>query len=289
MKPFIDRAMREAGEEEPWDGYYMTRGGEMEKALEFVSVPDLGRVLDIGCGNGFTSFILLKRAKKVVAGDLYAPDAKKHSLGLNAARRFRSRFGIRDMPLVGASIKKLPFKNGVFDTVFAAYVLQYLKDRRLALGELKRVTKEDGLIILMLPNFLERVWAFFQYYIYLAIKAAGLMINPRGKKGVSDGIEKLSKNYSYFPFPGPHGAYRTGAQELVRHLPALWNKEFKENGFRIRRSFTTTFAPYPLLLTVSLKLASIVSRSFEGLTRFLGAKPIIKYLGYNYCVVLKND
>jgi SAM-dependent methyltransferase len=262
--------------------------------LDFLPSSGRGVLLDIGCGNGFTSYLLSSVVKKVVASELPRKDSSTHSVGVEGARSFLSGLSRRNVSLISSSIERLPFGDETFDAVFAAYVLQYLKDRKAALNEMRRVVKAGGSVILMLPSFLERVWAFGQFYLYLARKAieAFLPTSASGKRGLPAGREKSAKfraDYRYFPFPGPHGAYRNSAVEMIRHMPFSWNREFERGGFEVERSFATTFAPYPLILTFSVKAARLVA-ALAGGSRLspLGGMPVIKYLGYNYCVVLKR-
>jgi ubiquinone/menaquinone biosynthesis C-methylase UbiE len=291
------KASREAAKIEPWPGYYMVRGLEIGNLLGFMRSERFGRVLDIGCGNGFTSYLISQSSFSTVACDLYHHDARTHSPGLDEAKKLFEKLGELDIPLVACSTTALPFKDNSFDTVFAGYVLQYLKEKPPALGEMRRVVKKDGIVVLMLPNFIERIYGVLQFYAYLAVRAfAAIADRIQGRrtaqgKGRSDMPQKAAAfiaRHSYFPFPGPHGAYRNSAVEMARHTPFCWSREFRRTGFNVVRSFTTTYVPYPLLLTFSVKTAAVCASIFNGVTRFCGAMPVMKYLGYNYCVVLKR-
>ena len=47
IKTDVERAIREASSEQPWDGYYMVRGSEIENLLRFLKLNKLARVLDV--------------------------------------------------------------------------------------------------------------------------------------------------------------------------------------------------------------------------------------------------
>ena len=297
IKAGVERAIREVKEEQPWDGYYLIRGFEFENLLRFTKLNNLGRVLDAGCGNGFISFLISSISKEVIATDLYSKDAKTHTVGLDSAKRLISKIGKKNISLLACSMEYLPFKDETFDAVFSLYALHYLQDKTLALNELKRAVKKNGIIILVIPNFIERIYAFFQFYLYLLIKsfkvAGEKMFKNTGlsyssKKAASFSLAKLKQNYKYFPFPGPHGAYKNSAVEMMRHMPIRWNKEFRKAGLEIKYSLTTAFLPYPLLLTISLKATLVISALFERFAKACGDKLFFKYLGYNYCVILKR-
>lgn len=297
MRLGIDKAVREAEEEQPWDGYYLVRGIEMTNLIKFAGLNSFGRVLDVGCGNGFIAYLMSLISKEVIATDLYAPDTRSHTVGIESARRLFLKTGSRNIPLLSCSIEQIPFKDDSFDVVFSSYTLHYLKDRAPALNELRRVVKKDGLVILMVPNFIERIYAFFQFYLYFAVKFFKLLKKKISEKKVVPGsgegeapltLSKIKENYKYFPFPGPHGAYKNSFEEMISHMPSRWNREFNKAGLYAQSSFTTTFVPYPLFLTISLRLARIASLILEPFTRVFGNKPFTRYFGYNYCVILKK-
>ena len=296
LSGLIDKAIATASEEEPWPAYYRIRGAEIESVLKAAAVKKAGKVLEVGCGNGFVSYLFSSISNEVVATDLYSRNSKTHTVGIDITNRFFDKLDVDNIRLCSCSVESMPFKDNTFDIIFSSYVLQYLNDRSLALKELKRVVKKDGIIILMLPNFIERIYAFFQFYLYLFIKLMNMLTAElsarRGAGKEADAVKKdiarFRDNYKYFPFPGPHGAYKNSAIEMIRHIPFNWNKEFRESGFKIEKSFTTTFSPYPLFLTVSARLEAVIAALLGPFTRYFSTKPVIKYLGYNYCVILKR-
>jgi len=87
----------------------------------------VGRVLEVGCGEGVIADRLQRRFGEVVALDL--PDA-----GLRAG--WRGYVGPR---FLHASAHELPFADDQFDLVVAAEVLEHLPDPEQGLGELARV------------------------------------------------------------------------------------------------------------------------------------------------------
>ena len=287
--PNIRKAEKVAREEQPWEGYYLVRGAEIENLLKLMSIDRLGKVLDVGCGNGFVASLISSISDEVMAVDLYFPDPKSHTVSIESARKLIPRLAAGKVTLLGGSVESIPFKDEVFDTVLSLYAMHYLKDRTAAFSELKRVVKKDGIIILVLPNFIERIYAFFQFYLYLVIKffERGLTGQCGTIRNALD-LSKVKENYKYFPFPGPYGAYKNSALEMFRHMPFNWNSEFRKAGFNIKKSLTTIFVPYPLLLTVSFSISKVISRLSKPLTMLLGDKPVIKYFGYNYCTILKK-
>lgn len=291
----IDVVVEKAGNLEPWQGYYMVRANEFKAVMDNFTIKKDERVLDIGSGNGFMAYLFSSLSAKVVATDLYSQNRSVHSIGIDKARDFFSRVG-GGIPLVASSVEALPFKDETFDVIFSSYVLHYLNNKEQSLGEMRRITKTGGSVILVLPNFLERIYAFFQFYVYFFVKFVRLIMErlfDDKRKIVNSAIQihcvdNLRNNYKNFPFPGPHGAYANSGIELIQHLPCNWNQKLKMAGFAILHSFTTTFFPYPLMVTISVKATLLLALIFEPASRCISNKPIIKYFGLSYGVILRK-
>jgi ubiquinone/menaquinone biosynthesis C-methylase UbiE len=120
-------------------GWLRVAGGAAERAmlaeLERALRPR-ARVLDAGCGTGAI-------ARAVCALE---PDAEIAMLDRSPAMLSRAADvpGIRHL----GSVLELPFADGSFDVVVAAWVLETLPDRERALAELLRVLTPGGTLLL---------------------------------------------------------------------------------------------------------------------------------------------
>lgn len=102
-----------------------------------------GRVLDAGSGPGVFTAGLLERGAECWLVD--------HSPKM--LRAARAKFpDDRRVRLAVADVDALPFDDGSFDTVLCIGVLQYLPRADRAIGELARVTRSGGTLIVALPN-----------------------------------------------------------------------------------------------------------------------------------------
>lgn len=98
------------------------------------------QVLDLGCGPGSASVAIKARWGRrceVIGVDLALPMLRQ--------LRSRSRFW-RPLHAVQADAQALPFAEGRFDLVFSNLCLQWVADLPQALGELRRVLAEGGLL-----------------------------------------------------------------------------------------------------------------------------------------------
>lgn len=99
-------------------------------------------VLDMGCGPGTFSRLLKKRGFKVCAVD-FSKDmieiAKEKSQGLNIEYK-------------ASSIYHLPYNNNYFDKVICLGVFQTVNEPVRAIKEIRRVLKNDGLLVITTLN-----------------------------------------------------------------------------------------------------------------------------------------
>jgi SAM-dependent methyltransferase len=116
-------------------------------ALERALGPRLAsaRVLDIGCGTGFTLTRLPAGVRSV------GLDASPAALSLARERAPGSSF-------VRGSAYALPFADGSFDAVLALDVLEHLDDDLAAARELRRVLAPGGAAIVTVPAF-QGLWS----------------------------------------------------------------------------------------------------------------------------------
>jgi len=102
-------------------------------------------VLDIGCGAGFLAYNLSKNGANTIACDLRTK--------LNKSNRvFNNLLASPHIDFNNADIFHLPFKSKSFDIIYALDILEHLENVELALIEIKRVLKDDGFLIVSIPN-----------------------------------------------------------------------------------------------------------------------------------------
>lgn len=111
------------------------------RALELLDLHDGERVLDAGCGMGVLSMLMSKLRRL----DLVAVDG-------DAARlAWARREGVR-ASLVRADLGRLPFPDASFDKVLAAEVVEHLADDVAGVGELTRVLRPGGRLVVTVPH-----------------------------------------------------------------------------------------------------------------------------------------
>lgn len=120
-----------------------------------------GRVLDVGCGPGVLLPDLLDRGFEFWGVDA-APNMIKEchtSFGSEPQAHFS----------VGSAVK-LDFPAGSFDVVISAGVIDHIRDYEQAIGEMIRVLRTDGVLIVAFPNFLSPYGWWRNYVFYPTVR-----------------------------------------------------------------------------------------------------------------------
>ena len=110
-------------------------------------IPDKAEVLECAAGTGAISVEIAPKAKNVLCTDLSIPM-------LEQARRKTEKKGLSNITFSERNLLSLPENDNSFDVVIAANVIHLLENPYIALSELWRVTKNNGLLII--PTFLTR-------------------------------------------------------------------------------------------------------------------------------------
>ena len=106
--------------------------------VQYSEVSDGGAVLDVGCGTGVLAFAVrdATTTTRVLGIDL-SPEYVAHASTNNADARVRFEVG---------DAEALRLQDASFDRTISLLVLNFVPDRRRALGEMIRVTKPGGIV-----------------------------------------------------------------------------------------------------------------------------------------------
>jgi SAM-dependent methyltransferase len=114
-------------------------------------------LLDAGCGEGRHCFGALERGARVVGVDLDLAALRKASGAL--------RYVAKQKQSVGAMLQgdafRLPFRDGTFDRVICAEVMEHVHDYPAAARELARVTKPGGRLAVTIPTAISE-WLYLR-------------------------------------------------------------------------------------------------------------------------------
>ncbi|HDL02433.1 MAG TPA: class I SAM-dependent methyltransferase [Candidatus Pacearchaeota archaeon] len=111
--------------------------------LDFLLKESSGKVLDVGCYNGFYSFELAKKGCDVIGIDMLEM-AVDYANGLVNVET--------NIKFVKGYAENLPFSDGEFDTTIISHTLEHVFDHERSLSEAVRVTKNKGKLIAIVPR-----------------------------------------------------------------------------------------------------------------------------------------
>ena len=153
------------------------RGGIVatKKLIELTKISKNKRILDVGCGVGRTTCFIAKKYNCKVIGI----DTSVALIKLAKERAKREKLE-KVVEFRVADAYKIPFKKEFFDVVISENVLSFLQDKKKALKEFVRVTKNGG---------------------YAGINEAVILKTP--SKEIRKKINRLSQKLYHFKIPEP--------------------------------------------------------------------------------------
>ncbi|MEM2850856.1 MAG: class I SAM-dependent methyltransferase [Candidatus Bathyarchaeia archaeon] len=120
-----------------------------ETTLKMIRIAHNHMVLDAGCGTGLLIEHVAKLARLIIGIDFSRQMIKLSKCKL---------YNLNNVELIRADVDYLPFRNRIFDQVFAITLLQNLPEPIKSLKEISRVTKINGNLVVtgLKKNFTRR-------------------------------------------------------------------------------------------------------------------------------------
>jgi len=180
-----------------------------ELALKHLRV-ERPKMLDVACGTGDMIRCMKKRLeRRGVPAEFYGLDCSEKMLEV-------ARKKVPFAKLLVGDAEEIPFPDGSFDLISVAFGLRNFSDREKAIGEMHRILKGDGLLLLLEfsknDSFLGRLAWFYTKKVVPFI--GGLLT------GNKEAYNYLWRSIEEFPSPGElSGEFLKGGFEV---LSAEW-------------------------------------------------------------------
>lgn len=114
---------------------------------EAAKVVPSGRVLDLGCNNGYGSYELSRHGHEVIGVDVSA----------GALEDARKRFHAANLEFRQVNGLELSFDSNHFDLITSFQVIEHIVDMDSYLNEIRRVLKPSGIVVFTTPNAIIRL------------------------------------------------------------------------------------------------------------------------------------
>jgi len=195
-------------------------------------LPENKCFLDVGCGTGFNMLKAQQSKKHDVWG--IDPDPGAHGVG-----RFQDN-NILSNNIQKATAEAIPFSDKQFDVVFSSHVLEHVEDKNQSLSEMKRVLKDDGLLIIGMPT---AAMAFInlltQWLFTTHIRIVNFFF-----KGLINTAENTRFKHIFFPPSHSYPDSKTILYDLQHYQITNWNNIISKE-FNVHQILTPALYPYP--------------------------------------------
>lgn len=183
-------------------------------------------LLEIGSGTGFQLSLLSEICASAQGIDVATGDYSGHQV----------------FPVTLYDGVNIPFADRSFDVIFSSNLLEHIQHLSLFSNEMKRVLKDSGTCVHILPSHYWRFWTHITHYINLpalAVKYLGVKgsvsakyqgINSSGEKNRLYGVSRLIK---YIFIDPRHGERGNAITELLYFHPNHWRKRFRRDGWDV--------------------------------------------------------
>lgn len=224
-------------------------------------------LLDCGCSTGEYTNLFSKKSR-----NSYGIDPNIDFIRLAKIKNPKISFNV-------ANLENLPFQESIFDVVTALEVIEHVDDDKLAIKEMCRVLKKEGILVLTTPN--KGLFSFLDSdnYVYLLNKYFPILYKLF--YWVKSGVWLSSINRN----PGYENKHRHYSLDDLKTL--LGNK------FEIERSFRSSLLISPLCANIHLLISTIFgdalySKYFAKFVNFFAEKDYnISFGRFSYYVAIK--
>ena len=239
---------------------YQERKDVALRWIEDLSLPPGARVLDLGCGAGYTAVALARQGYRVDA-----LDGAQTMLDMTASRAHAA--GVMLTTSIGDA-HELKFDQGTFDLVVALGVIPWLHSPHKALSEMRRVLKPGGFLIVSTDNR----WRLTNWF--------DPMSNP-GLARYRNRIASALRKRGWIPMPDTPPPTMQSTREFD-----FW---LTQTGFSRTNSVTIGFGPFTLFRRNVLPdgLAAKLHGWLQG--RAHAKWPTFRQSGTHYLVLATNS
>ena len=199
------------------------------------------KVLDLGAGEGSSSYRLSSISDGVVAADY----------DLSRLSRIESD----KVDKIVCDAEYLSFKEKQFDLIFSSNLLEHVPDPNLVLRNIYRILSDDGILIITVPNRIWKILSLIFFYPNQFCVLAKKLFDP--SKNINDlNLNSNISTQNRYGFirrniwPVPHGINRSNRVEFIAFGRKQWLGIMNNSDFEISKEIENMplYSGYPLVL-----------------------------------------
>lgn len=229
---------------------------ELEKVLAVIAEEkgksDKIKILEIGAGAGWQARKMFECGYSVEAIDIAESNYLEQRVW--AVKNYDGR--------------NIPFADYSFDVVFSSSVLEHIVNLQEFQKEIKRVLKDDGIAIHIVPGSHWRFWTNIFHYPFLIKEISRLALRKfsilpfwNSNEINAENIKRTTKGlFLMAVFPCRHGEKGNSLSELYYFSKRYWKKLFEKSGWKIKYIYKNELFYTGYMVTG--KLFSILSRKY---------------------------
>jgi len=190
-----------------------------------------GLFLDVGCGAGYA----MKKAKEEAGCIPFGidPNPMEHGVG-----RINSNYNIDIENLLQGHAENIPFPDQHFDTVYSSHVLEHVNDKARSLQEMKRVLKNDGVLIIGMPT---ATMAWINWFTQVLFTTHTKFVNLLFSRMIKTGTTKWWELF----IPASHSsAGKTVLSDIINYREKVWKSDIEQQ-FKIVKILKPALYPFP--------------------------------------------
>lgn len=237
----------------------MLRAHELDLAASMLR-PGM-RILELGGGNGYQAARLTALGMEVTSIDIARAPGEMHH------------------PVEQYDGHRIPRADGSFDVVFSSNVLEHVAHLDAMMLEIRRVLKDGGIAVHVLPTPAWRLWTSLAHYPYMAGRIWRRLSGKRRTTPPADtcGDQSPSSAHALGTWQrlgrllgdGPHGEYSSALAELWYYSRRRWLGVFARAGFTLvnDRPCGILYTGYALFPGLKLKTRKRLASALGSATR----------------------
>ncbi|WP_165775268.1 class I SAM-dependent methyltransferase [Nitrosotalea sinensis] len=230
------------------------------------------RTLDLGCGTGLTTSLLMQTRNEAVGLDLT----------WRLLKTAQGKYNTHHFSPINAEITHIPFQDKSFERIICLNTLEHIEDIEQALAEIARICEKGGEFLFDIPSS--------------SIFDVSYFLGHYGKNGLVSALQGMYKNKVMFEWESHDDNFEPIKVKTYRYNPRFFEKLVSSYGFEIvgKRGvhISTMIIPEKIQANSFSPFLSVINKKLEKIDDRLNSFSFFKnhalYILYE-CRMREND